>query len=180
MVLLRGFSRLPSFPSIKDLYRLNAAAISAYPMYRGLAEIVGMKVIPTGTTFDQEIDTIVQHYNEHDFFYIHYKPADAAGEDGDFEAKVAALETLDSYLPRILELDPDVLIVAGDHSTPALLAGHSWHPVPFMLRSKWTRGEGIDSFTEANCSSGSLGTFPATNIMTIAMAHAGKLLKFGP
>ena len=180
MVLLRGFSTLPRLPVMGDTYGLSPAAIAAYPMYRGLSTLVGMKVIPTGTTFSDELHTLYQHYQEHDFFYIHYKPADAAGEDGNFDAKVEALRQLDSYIPRLRELNPDVLLVAGDHSTPAIMGAHSWHPVPFLLHSGLTRGEGIESFTERNCATGSLGRLPATQIMLLALAHAGKLAKFGP
>ena len=180
MVLLRGFSSLPHLPPMGEAYRLSPAAIAAYPMYRGLATIVGMKVIPTGKTFSDELDTLYQHYEEHDFFYIHYKPADAAGEDGNFEAKVRALEDLDSHIPRLRELEPDVLMIAGDHSTPAIMAAHSWHPVPFLLRSRWTRGEGMESFSERSCAAGPLGRLPATQVMLLALAHAGKLTKFGP
>ena len=180
MVLLRGFSRLPHMPSMGDVYRLNPAAIAAYPMYRGLGSIIGMKVLPTGKTFADEIDTLHRHYQEHDFFFLHYKPADTAGEDGDFQAKVKALEALDTHIPSLLELEPDVLMVAGDHSTPSIMASHSWHPVPLMLRSLWTRGEGIEFFSERACGSGSLGTIPAAQAILLAMAHAGKLMKFGP
>ena len=180
MVLLRGFSRLPHLPSMGEVYRLNPAAIAAYPMYRGLAKIVGMTVIPTGSTFAEEADSLSEHFCQRDFFYIHYKPADAAGEDGDFDAKVQALEELDQHIPALLELEPEVFIVTGDHSTPSLLAGHSWHPVPFLLHSQWTKGEGIDAFNEHACASGSLGRFPATQVMLLAQAHAGKIAKFGP
>ena len=180
MVLLRGFSTLPSFPSMGNAYRLDPAAIAAYPMYRGLAGVVGMKVIPTGTTFDDELDTLEQHYQEHDLFYIHYKPADAAGEDGDFQAKVKALEELDARIPRLVDLAPDVLVVAGDHATPSILAAHSWHPIPLLLRSRLTRGDGADSFSERTCAAGSLGTFSAVHLMLLILAHAGKLTKYGP
>ena len=180
MVLLRGFSSLPHLPSMADAYRLNPAAIAAYPMYRGLATIVGMNVIPTGRNFSDELDTLYQHYQEHDFFYIHYKPADAAGEDGNFEAKVKALEELDRQIPRLRDLGADVLMVAGDHSTPAIMAAHSWHPVPFLLHSRLTLGEGVDSFSERSCATGSLGRLPATQAMLLALAHSGKLVKYGP
>ena len=179
MVLLRGFSTLPHLPSMGETYGLNPAAIAAYPMYRGLATIVGMKVIPTGRSFGDELDTLQSHYDEHDFFYIHYKPADSAGEDGNFDAKVRALEDLDAHIPRLRALEPDVLMVAGDHSTPAIMAGHSWHPVPFLLRSRWTLGEGQASFSERSCAEGSLGKLPAAQAMLLALAHAGKLAKFG-
>ncbi|MCE2463907.1 MAG: 2,3-bisphosphoglycerate-independent phosphoglycerate mutase [Dehalococcoidia bacterium] len=180
MVLLRGFSGLPNLPSMGEAYRLSPAAIAAYPMYRGLSTIVGMKVIPTGRTFSDELDTLYEHYEDHDFFYVHYKPADAAGEDGNFEAKVKALEDLDKHIPRLLELKPDVLAIAGDHATPAIMAAHSWHPVPFLLHSQWTLGEGVESFSERSFSMGPLGRIPATQIMLLALAHSGKLTKFGP
>ena len=179
MVLLRGFSSLPHLPPMGEAYGLNPAAIAAYSMYRGLATIAGMKVIPTGRSFGDELATLYQHYDEHDFFYIHYKPADSAGEDGNFDAKIRALEDLDIHIPRLKELDPDVLMVAGDHSTPSIMARHSWHPVPFLLHSRWTLGEGVESFTEGSCARGSLGRFPATQAMLLALAHAGKLAKFG-
>ena len=180
MLMLRGFSQLPHLPSMGQAFGLNPGAIAAYPMYRGLASIAGMRVMPTGSTFTDEVYTLREHYHEHDFFFLHYKPADAAGEDGDFKGKVEALEALDRHIPDLLDLGPDVLIVAGDHSTPSIMAAHSWHPVPFLLRSKWTRGEGVDAFSERDCTAGSLGTFPASHVMTLATAHAGKLLKFGP
>ena len=180
MVLLRGFSSLPHLPSMRDSYKLNPAAIAAYPMYRGLATIAGMTVIPTGKTFADELETLHQHYGDHDFFYIHYKPADAAGEDGNFDAKVKALEELDTHIPRLRELKADVVVIAGDHSTPAIMASHSWHPVPLLVHSRWTLGEGMESFSERSFAGGSLGTLPATQIMLLALAHAGKLAKFGP
>ena len=180
MVLLRGFAQLPHFPPMGDVYRLNPAGIAAYPMYRGLATVVGMEVIPTGHTFADEVETLRQNYHAHDFFFIHYKPADAAGEDGDFAAKVKRLEELDPLIPSIRELDPDVFLVAGDHATPAILAGHSWHPVPLMLHSRLTRGEGVPEFNEKTCAQGSIGRIPATQVMLLALAHAGKLTKFGP
>ena len=180
MVLLRGFARLPDLPPMGDVYRLNTAGIAAYPMYRGLAEVAGMKVIPTGHTFGDEVETLRQNYNNHDFFFIHYKPADAAGEDGDFDAKVKCLEDLDPFIPQIRELEPDVFLVAGDHSTPAIMAAHSWHPVPIMLHSKLTRGEGVPGFNERTCAQGSVGSILATQVMLLAMSHAGKLNKYGP
>ncbi len=139
-----------------------------------------MNVIPTGRTFGDEVETLHKNFDDHDFFFIHYKPADAAGEDGDFEAKVKRLEELDPFIPQIRELKPDVFMVAGDHATPAIMAGHSWHPVPFMVHSKLTLGEGVSAFTERSCAQGSIGRIPATQIMLMALAHAGKLSKFGP
>ena len=180
MVLLRGFSALPDLPDMGRTYRLNPAAIAAYPMYRGLAHLAGMKVIPTGMAFDDELDTLERHFHEHDFFFLHYKPADAAGEDGDFAGKVEALEYLDARIPRLLELDIDTLVVAGDHSTPAIMGSHSWHPVPLLVKSSMYRGDGVGEFNERACASGSIGRIPAVSVMTIALANAGKLYKFGP
>jgi len=180
MVLLRGWAQLPSLPPMGDVYRLNPAGIAAYPMYRGLATVASMKIIPTGHSFADEVETLHQNYASHDFFFIHYKPADAAGEDGDFDAKVKTLEELDPFIPQIQALNPDVFMVAGDHATPAIMAAHSWHPVPFMLNSRLTKGEGIPGFNERDCAHGSLGRIPATNIMLLALSHSGKLNKFGP
>ena len=180
MILLRGFSALPDLPDMGKTYRLNPACIAAYPMYRGLAHLVGMKVIPTGGTFDDELDTLEKSFHEHDFFFLHYKPADAAGEDGDFEGKVETLERLDARIPRLLELDIDTLLVAGDHSTPSVMGSHSWHPVPLMVKSSIYLGDGVGEFNERVCASGSIGRIPAANVMTIALANAGKLQKFGP
>jgi 2,3-bisphosphoglycerate-independent phosphoglycerate mutase len=126
------------------------------------------------------VETLRQSFDSHDFFFIHYKPADAAGEDGDFDAKVKRLEELDPLIPLIRELEPDVFMVAGDHATPAIMAAHSWHPVPFMINSQLTRGEGVKSFDERACGLGSIGSIPATNVMLLALSHAGKLTKFGP
>ncbi len=179
-VLLRGWSTAPALPSFGESYCLNPAAIAAYPMYRGLASIVGMKVLKTGEDFASEVETLREHWDEHDFFFLHYKPTDAAGEDGDFDKKKKAIEALDEFLPSLTDLKPDVFILAGDHSTPSIMASHSWHPVPFILRSKWTAGEGVDRFNERDLHRGSLGQFEAKHIMSLALAHAGKLLKFGP
>ena len=180
MLLLRGFAQLPSLPAMGEVYRLDPAAIAAYPMYRGLATVAGMNVIPTGKNFAAEMDTLRANWDKHDFFFIHYKPADAAGENGDFDAKVRCLEELDPFVPDILELGPDVLMVAGDHSTPAIMAAHSWHPVPFMLHSNLTKGEGVPTFDERACALGSIGSIPATSVMVMGLSHAGKMAKFGP
>ena len=180
MVLLRGWAQLPNLPEFGRVYHLNPAAIAAYPMYRGLASVANMRIIPTGMTFGDEVDTLHANWDDHDFFFIHYKPADAAGEDGDFDGKVKCLEELDKHIPRILDLEPDVLMVAGDHATPAIMASHSWHPVPFMLHSQLTLGEGVDGFNERACAQGSIGRIPAETIMLLALSHAGKLGKYGP
>jgi len=179
MVLLRGFSRRPAIPSIPEIYKLKPAAIAAYPMYRGLARLIGMEVLPTGENIRDQVETLRRHYDEYDFFFVHYKQTDSRGEDGDFQAKVRAIEELDSVVADMLRLDPDVLIVAGDHSTPATLSMHSWHPVPFMLRSRWCRHDDVSEYSERACLAGGLGRFPATDIMLLAMANALKLDKFG-
>ncbi len=180
MLLLRGWAQMPSLPPMGDVYRLDPAAIAAYPMYRGLATVAGMNVIPTGKNFADEVDTLRANWDKHDFFFIHYKPADAAGEDGDFDIKVQRLEELDPFIPEILALEPDVLMVAGDHATPAIMAAHSWHPVPFMLHSKLTQGQGVPTFDEKACALGAIGSVPATSIMVMGLSHAGKMTKFGP
>ncbi len=179
MILLRGFSQKPDIPSMNVVYKLNPAAIAVYPMYRGLARLVGMKIHKVDGGINEELAVLREHYSEHDFFFIHVKKPDSAGEDGDFLRKVQALEEIDSALPQLLNLKPDVIIVAGDHSTPALLKGHSWHPVPFSLYSQWCRPDTVEQFSEAACAAGGLGTFPAINIMPLAMANALKLTKYG-
>ncbi len=179
MVLLRGFSCRPHIPSLSEIYKLKPAAIASYPMYRGLARLVGMQILPTGETLTEQLSTLSHHYADYDFFFVHFKSPDSRGEDGDFRAKVEAIEELDKALPSLLSLNPDVLVVTGDHSTPATLAMHSWHPVPFMLKSKWCRPDNVTEFSERACLSGGLGRFPATEIMPLAMANALKLDKFG-
>ena len=179
MVLLRGFSRRPHIPSMSEIYKLKPAAIAIYPMYRGLARLVGMKVLPGGESITDQLNNLHRYYTKYDFFFIHFKSTDARGEDGDFPAKVRAIEELDKALPGLLSLDPDVLIVTGDHSTPATLAMHSWHPVPFMLKSKWCRPDDVTEFSERACLAGGMGRFPATEIMPLGMANALKLAKFG-
>ncbi len=179
MVLLRGFSRHPDIPSIPDIYKLKPAAITIYPMYRGLARLVGMAALPTGEAIEDQMETLRRHYDEYDFFFLHFKDTDSRGEDGNFDAKVQAIEKLDRALESLLSLDPEVLIVTGDHSTPATMAMHSWHPVPFMLRSKWCRPDSVAEFSEPACLAGGMGRFPAIQIMPLAMAHALKLDKFG-
>ena len=180
MILMRGFSKRPDWPAFGERYSLSPGAIAAYPMYRGIAQLLGMNVIPTGSDFDAELDTLSERFDERDFFFIHYKPADAAGEDGDFDAKVRTLEELDKRVPRLLDLGADVVAVAGDHSTPSSMAAHSWHPVPLMINSESTNeGLGSTGFNERDCRSGHLGSLPATALPLLLLAHAGKLDKFG-
>lgn len=179
MLLLRGFSTRPGFPAMSGVYRLNPAAIATYPMYRGLARLVGMDVLKTGSSIEDELEALRDSYSGYDFFFIHIKGTDSAGEDGDFERKVRVIEDLDRYIPELMANRPDVLVVTGDHSTPAILKGHSWHPLPLLLYSKWCRPDRAMEFGETACSSGGLGHFHATSIMPLAMAHALKLAKFG-
>jgi 2,3-bisphosphoglycerate-independent phosphoglycerate mutase len=179
MVLLRGFSMWPEIPSMQDVFGLNPASIAVYPMYRGVARLVGMKPLQTGQSIADEFGALVQHFTEHDFFYLHVKKTDSAGEDGDFDRKVALLEEVDEQVPRLMALDPDVVIVTGDHSTPALLRAHSWHPVPVLIRSRHCGVDDVDRFSERACASGALGRFPATDIMPIALANALRLGKYG-
>lgn len=178
-VLLRGFAKKPHYASMANIYQLKTAAIVSYPMYRGLARVVGMEVLPTGATISDEIETLKKHYADYNFFFFHVKATDSAGEDGDFKRKVAALEEADKHLAEIINIKPDVLVITGDHSTPATLKGHSWHPVPLIISAKWCRPDGVNQFGEKDCISGGLGQLPATDIMPLAMANALKLAKFG-
>ena len=179
MVLLRGFSQRPHFPTMSEVYKLKPVAIASYPMYRGLAKLVGMEVLETGTSIDEEFLTLKQNFAHYDFFFLHIKGTDSAGEDGDFDRKVRIIEEVDSALAGLMSLEPDVIVVTGDHSTPALLKGHSWHPVPILLHSKWCRPDRVSEFSESACIFGGLGRFPAIQIMPLAMANALKLTKFG-
>jgi 2,3-bisphosphoglycerate-independent phosphoglycerate mutase len=179
MVLLRGFSGQPSLPTMGEIYKLQPLAIAIYPMYRGLARLVGMEVAETGTTFEDELTTLKQNYSKYNFFFLHIKWTDSAGEDGDFDRKVKVLEQIDAALPGLLSLEPDVIVVTGDHSTPAVLRGHSWHPVPVLLYSRYCRPDRVREFSEPAFISGGLGRIYATQIMPLAMANALKLNKFG-
>lgn len=179
---LRGFAKRPAMPAIGDVCKFRPAAIAVYPMYRGLAKLVGMKVLPTGSSFEDEIATLHEHRDAFDFFFVHYKYADSAGEDGNFEAKMAALERFDERVPDLLDFEPDVLMIAGDHATPSVLGSHSWHPVPFLLwvkRFAGTGADGADAFNEKACRHGPLGVFPAKEALPLAMAYAGRLTKYG-
>jgi len=179
MVLLRGFGRRPELPTLRDLYGLDSCAIAIYPMYRGLSRLLGMHVPEKAEKLGAQVGQMRQLWNEHDFFFFHHKSTDSSGEDGDFDGKVREIETLDRQLPAIRELDPDVLIVTGDHSTPASLANHSWHPVPVLLNSSTCRPDRTLCFGEREAIGGGLGQFPATELMALAMGHALKLDKFG-
>ncbi|GAB6058577.1 2,3-bisphosphoglycerate-independent phosphoglycerate mutase [Desulfonatronum parangueonense] len=179
MVLLRGFSQRPQWPSLESIYGVKAAALANYPMYRGVSGLVGMDVIEPAN-FDETLHLLQENWKAYDFFFVHFKSTDSAGEDGDFNRKVALIEELDSKLPKILDLKPDVICITGDHSTPAALAAHSWHPVPLMISSPWCRPDNVRRFCEKDCVLGGLGPrFPATSIMPLLMANALRLEKFG-
>ncbi len=176
---LRGFATYPALPQIEDVWGLRAAALAVYPMYRGLAKLAGMRALACPGGMEEQLAVARERWDEFDYFFIHYKKTDAAGEDGDFIAKVSALEEFDTHVPGLTNLGADVLMIAGDHSTPALMAAHSWHPVPFLLHSAVARGGSVQHFTERECLGGSLGIFPAVEAMPLAMAHAGRLQKYG-
>jgi 2,3-bisphosphoglycerate-independent phosphoglycerate mutase len=179
VLLARGIDAFHRYPTFADRYRLKALAIARYPMYSGVARLVGMEPYPLQKTDGDSVRVLAAKYSEFDFHFIHFKAMDSRGEDGDFDAKVAAIEAVDALVPEITGLDPDVFIVTGDHSTPALWRAHSWHPVPILLASKWCRWSADATFGERSCRSGELGTFPASSILTLALAHAGRLAKFG-
>lgn len=179
MVLLRGFSNYPRLPDMRQVFKLNPLAIAAYPMYRGLARLVGMKLVKSSGNIESEFGELRRNFKEYDYFFVHIKGTDAAGEDGDFQRKVRVIETVDKYIGDVSELSPDVIMVTGDHSTPALLKGHSWHPVPFLLSSKYCRSDDVTEFSERACLRGGLGIFPAVEVMPLALANALKLTKYG-
>jgi len=178
-VLLRGAAKRPHLPTFGELYRLTPAAIAVYPMYRGLARLVGMEVLQTGESMADEVQTLRQHWDRFDFFFVHFKPADSAGEDGDFARKARVLEEIDRLVPEVLALRPDVFALGGDHATPSTYRSHSWHPVPFLLHSPWVLPEGTPGFSERAAVRGVLGRFPAIEIMGLLLAHAQKLTRYG-
>ena len=176
---LRGFSGKPDLPSYEQVYGLKAAAIAVYPMYRGLARLVGMDIVGQAQTLHEQMIVLEEHWSAYDFFFIHFKYTDSTGEDGNFAAKVQRTEEFDAAVPRITALAPDVLVVTGDHSTPSMLASHSWHPVPTLLVAKNCRTDGCQRFGESACLRGGLGQFEAKYLMTLALANAGRLTKYG-
>lgn len=179
MVTLRGFARYPKIDTMKEVYGLNPVAIAVYPMYRGLARLVGMHIADAGSTLADQMEMLRKLWSQYDFFFLHYKYTDSTGEDGNFAAKVEMIERLDSELPKIRALNPDVLIVTGDHSTPSRLKSHSWHPVPTLLWAKTCRPDPVSEFGESYCIRGGLGQFQAMYLLPMALAHAGRLGKYG-
>jgi len=178
-LLLRGISQIPVIPSMADLFQLTPACIATYPMYKGLARLVGMEILETGEEIVDEFKILKENYKKFDYFFLHIKKTDSYGEDGNYKKKVEIIEEVDRHIPVLLELNPDVIAVTGDHSTPALLKGHSWHPNPFMLCSKYERIDDVQKFTEAACVKGGLGRFLAVHEMPLMLASALKLEKFG-
>jgi 2,3-bisphosphoglycerate-independent phosphoglycerate mutase len=176
---LRGIARDPGLPKMPDIYKLRCGAIATYPMYRGVAKLVGMDVLPAGETIEDEVATLKQYWGAYDFFFFHVKKTDSRGEDGDFAGKVEVIEHFDALLPEILSVEPDVIIVTGDHSTPALWKAHSWHELPVLLWSRYIRPDGVKQFGERPCMAGGLGHIHHTDLLPLAMAHAGRLTKFG-
>jgi 2,3-bisphosphoglycerate-independent phosphoglycerate mutase len=176
---MRGFAAKPQLPSYQEVYGLRAAAIAVYPMYKGLARLVGMDIVGNAQSLEEQIDELAANWDRYDFFFLHFKYTDSTGEDGNFTEKVARIEELDSVLGRIQKLNPNVLIVTGDHSTPSYLKSHSWHPVPTLLVSDCCRPDPHSTFNETTCITGGLGHFEAQYLMTLALANAGRMGKFG-
>lgn len=176
---MRGFSVKPDLPTYEEVYGVRAAAIAAYPMYKGLAGLVGMEILGEPDSLEQEIDVLEQAWGDYDFFFVHFKYTDSRGEDGNFQAKVEATEEFDAIVPRVEALKPDVVVVTGDHSTPSALSSHSWHPVPTLLVAETCRPDACQAFGETEALSGGLGHFEAIYLMPLALAHAKRLAKFG-
>ena len=178
-VLLRGISERPPIPGIEERYGLRCAAVATYPMYRGLASLVGMDLLQTGPSVEDEFRAFLDSRDDYDYFFVHIKPTDEAGEDGDHARKTAAIEAVDERLPMLLEAGIEVLAVTGDHSTPCPMKLHSWHPVPLLLHSPRCGADGLERFTESHCNCGGLGIFHARFLLPLMLANAGLLDKFG-
>lgn len=179
MMLLRGFANYHPYPTMKERFKLKSLAIAGYPMYRGLAKLVGMDVTPPTKDLEESIKVLKKNLTNYDFFYIHVKKTDSYGEDGNFKDKVKEIEYVDKLIPKILHLKPDVFVVTSDHSTPAKLSAHSWHPNPLLLHSQYCRQDGLENFSESSCAHGSLGLQPSVNLMPLMLANALKLNKYG-
>jgi len=179
MILARGFAKMPDWPKFPQRYKLNAAAVAGYPMYRGVARLMGIPVVAGPTTAADVCAEAAKALAEHTFVFAHFKYTDKTGEDGDLPGKIARIEEMDAALPALLKADPDVLIVTGDHSTPPSLAAHSWHPIPVVMKAPHLRGGGPDRFDEVACRAGEIGTIFSKELLPLAMAHAEKLEKFG-
>ena len=179
-ILLRGFAQKPRIPTMRERFGLRSCCIAVYPMYKGLASLVGMDLIDfDGNTVEDPIDTLKRVWDSYDFFFVHIKKTDSYGEDGNWESKVSVIEEFDRHLPRFLDLNPDVLAITGDHSTPSLMKGHSWHPVPLLIHSPYVLGGTSTRFTERECLKGEIGILPAKKIINLLLANVQRLKKFG-
>jgi 2,3-bisphosphoglycerate-independent phosphoglycerate mutase len=176
---MRGFSNRPALPAFEEVYGLKAAAIAVYPMYKGLAKLVGMQIVGQAQTLSDQIDVLKSQWNNYDFFFVHFKYTDSTGEDGNFDAKVQRIEELDAVMPDITALGPQVLIVTGDHSTPSLLKSHGWHPVPTLIASDVCRTDRCQTFGENVSVGGGLGIFEGKYLMPLALSNAGRMGKYG-
>lgn len=178
-VLLRGFDTHRELPGFAERYGLRAAAVAIYPMYRGIARLLGMDVLGRPQDLAEQVAVVRDAWARYDYFFVHHKYPDSAGEDGDRARKVAAIEQLDAVLPELVALGPDVVAVSGDHSTPSQLAAHSWHPVPTLVWSRFCGRDGVDRFGERWCRAGGLGLRPMKDLMAFLLANAGRLAKYG-
>jgi 2,3-bisphosphoglycerate-independent phosphoglycerate mutase len=178
-ILLRGFAHNPNLTPMSELYKIKPAAIATYPMYKGIARLVGMDILDCAENWESEIETVSKNFSSYNFFYLHFKEVDMMGEDGNFDGKVKLIEKFDSLLPEILKLKFDALAITSDHSTPAVLKGHSWHPNPFLLYSPYAHTDGVKTFSEKSCANGSLGLFPQLKVMQLLLATSLKLKKYG-
>lgn len=176
---MRGIAHQPHIPLFEERYLLKPACLAVYPMYKGLAQLVGMTKIEGPQTIKEQFERYAAEYNNYDFFFIHYKYTDKYGEDGNFDAKKKAIEDFDAALPILLGKKPDVLVITGDHSTPCALKSHSWHPQPVLIHSATSGSDKLDRFTETNANSGSLGVFPAKFLIRLMQANARMYDKFG-
>ncbi len=179
LVLLRGFAKHTRYPSMGERYGLRSLAIAVYPMYRGISRLVGMDVLGKISTIEEEFKALADNFPNYDYFFVHIKQTDSRGEDGNFDGKVAIIEEVDRYIPQVRALAPDVIVVTGDHATPARMAGHSWHPLPLILHSQWCLIDNVKKFDEVSCIAGALGRMRSVELMPLVLAHAQRLTKFG-
>jgi 2,3-bisphosphoglycerate-independent phosphoglycerate mutase len=180
-ILARGFAKHEPLSTMEERFGIKCAAIAQYPMYRGLARLVGMDVLPRPETYDAMYEQLAENYDAYDFFFIHFKKTDSYGEDGNFEAKVKVIEEVDTWVKKLDQLNPEVLVITGDHSTPSVMKSHSWHPVPALLhcRNGFGRIDHTSSFGEMQCGQGGLGRMLMKNIILEALASAERIMKFG-
>ena len=178
-ILLRGFAKHKPYNSMWDRFKMKCLAIANYPMYRGVAFLLNMDLHPITSNTKAEFESVREQYEQYDFFFVHVKATDARGEDGDFDGKVKVIEEVDSLLPILTNLNPDVMVVTADHSTPAVMSAHSWHPIPVLVHSEFCRPDLVSKFDEISCIQGGLGRMPSKNLMPIVLANAQRLQKFG-